>query len=193
MPIDKNALRASAKALRSELARTRPGAAQELADRFPEKLFSRFGPCVAGYISIGSEIDPAPLLKKLKAIGADICFPRVETDNQMSFRRVSGPEDLETGLFGLTQPCADTEEAIPTFVLAPLLAFDASGNRLGYGKGHYDRALARLRQSGRVFVCGMAYGDQEVLNIPADATDIPLDWVLTPERSLPLLFSRLKG
>lgn len=191
MSIDKTALRHSARQLRDQLKRSQPRAGEIIAQRFPEKLLERFGPVVSGYLAIGSEIDPAPLMFRLRKLGADICLPRMESDTEMSFRKVTNRNDLEKGPFGLTQPSAFAEIAHPTLVIAPLLAFDAAGNRLGYGKGHYDRALARLRNAGRVFVCGLAYSDQEVIAVPCEPTDIPLDWVVTPDRSVPLFMSRM--
>jgi 5-formyltetrahydrofolate cyclo-ligase len=193
MTINKDDLRVSARRLRDQLKISQPDAGRVLAERFPEKLYDRFGPVVSGYLAIGSEIDPGPLLDRLRKSGADICLPRVEPSDDMTFRQIRGQSDLEAGPFGLTQPAAHTAVVHPTLVLAPLLAFDAAGNRLGYGKGHYDRALARLRAQGRVFVCGLAYSDQEVISIPVEPTDIPLDWVVTPDRSIPLFMSRMSG
>lgn len=186
----KNALRESAKKLRDQLNAMHEDAPTQLADRFPEKLLTRFGPVVSGYFAIGSELDPAPLLRRIQRLGAKVCYPRIEADDQMTFRVIKSVDDLEQGRFGLTQPGPHTEMASPTLVLAPLLAFDAEGNRLGYGKGHYDRALARLRESGRVFVCGLAYAEQEVITIPNEPTDIPLDWIVTEGGSIPLFLAR---
>ena len=193
MTPDKNALRQSAKELRQHLHETEKDAAETIASIFPEKLFTRFGPVVAGYIAIGSELDPSPLLARLSDLGAKICLPRVEDDGSMTFRHVEGTDSLTAGPFGLTQPSADAPLAAPTLVLTPMLAFDAQGNRLGYGKGHYDRALEKLRQNGRVFVCGLAYAGQIVPVIPAESTDIPLDWMVTETGSLPLFFGRAAG
>jgi 5-formyltetrahydrofolate cyclo-ligase len=74
--------------------------------------------------------------------------------------------------------------------LAPLLAFDARGRRLGYGKGHFDRAIAALRATGRVFYLGLAYAQQQVDVIPIDRHDLLLDWVETPQNSVPLFLGR---
>ena len=186
----KSALRETARKLRDQLKSIHAEAPTQLADRFPEKLLTRFGPMVSGYIAIGSELDPAPVLRRIQRLGAKVCYPRIEADDQMTFRVIKSEDDLEQGRFGLTQPGPHTEMASPTLVLAPLLAFDAAGNRLGYGKGHYDRALARLRESGRVFVCGLAYSDQEVVTIPTEPTDIPLDWIVTETGSIPLFLAR---
>ena len=193
MTPDKNALRKTAKDLRAHLHQTHPDAPEEIAAVFPEKLLKRFGPVVAGYIAIGDELDPAPLLNRLSDLGAQICLPRVEEDGSMTFRMVNPGETLTKGPFGLTQPSAKADLASPTLVLAPMLAFDALGNRLGYGKGHYDKALERLREAGRVFVCGLAYSGQQIPVIPEDSTDIPLDWMVTENGSIPLFLGRAAG
>jgi 5-formyltetrahydrofolate cyclo-ligase len=72
----------------------------------------------------------------------------------------------------------------------PLLAFDLRGNRLGYGKGHYDRALKTLRSKGRIFACGLAYPSQQIDHVPHEAHDQPLDWAVTPIGSVPLFMLR---
>lgn len=192
MSINKADLRTSAKALRKTLHAQQPNAATALADRFPMKLLERFGPVVSGYKALGSELDPSPLLRKLELAGAEICFPRVESDTELSFRRAKTASDFELNERGIEEPSRSTKHVTPTLVLAPLLAFDAAGSRLGYGGGYYDRALAKLRSEGRVFVCGLAYAEQEVIHIPTEPTDISLDWLVTPENSIPLFFSKFR-
>ncbi len=64
-------------------------------------------------------------------------------------------------------------------VIAPLLAFDRGGGRLGQGGGHYDRTLEALRVQGRVFVVGLAYAGQEVAEVPSEPHDQKLDAILT--------------
>lgn len=191
MKLSKDDLRKSLKDLRAQLHQDEPDAPNVIAERFPIKLAERYGPTIALYLAKGDEIDPAPLTRRLMAEGHEIALPRVEEDGSMTFRAFSAEADLENGPFSLRQPNASAEVVHPTLVIAPLLGFDAKGTRLGYGKGHYDRALANLKANGRVVVCGLAYSGQEVLHIPAEETDMPLDWVVTPERTIPLLFSRI--
>lgn len=187
----KDQLRAQLKELRAELSARDPDAGETLADKFPMKLFERYGPMVSAYWPIGSEIDPFPLIRRLKnEARADICLPRVEDDGSMTFRAWAPGNSLEDRPFGLKEPPADTEIVTPTLVLTPLLGFDRQGNRLGYGKGHYDRALTRLREHGRVFVCGLAFFGQEVDALPAEDHDIPLDWMMTERGSIPLFMMR---
>jgi 5-formyltetrahydrofolate cyclo-ligase len=182
-------LRGHMKEIRAEAAARDPDASEKLAARFPLKLFERYGPVVSGYLAIGEELDPAPLLARLARQGARIVLPRVESDGAMTFRDASHAT-LEKGPFGLTQPFATAEIVRPNLVLTPLLAFDARGRRLGYGKGHYDRAIAALRSTGRVFYLGLAYAQQQVDVIPIDRHDLMLDWVETPLNSVPLFLGR---
>jgi 5-formyltetrahydrofolate cyclo-ligase len=61
----------------------------------------------------------------------------------------------------------------------PLLAFDRTGYRLGYGGGFYDRSLAELRAAKKVLAVGVAFSVQEVDAVPHDGNDQPLDWIVT--------------
>ncbi len=186
----KQILRAHMYEVRAEAAARDPDAAEKLAKRFPLKLLDRFGPVVSGYRAIKDELDPLPLLNRLRKKGATIVLPRVENSGEMTFRIHEKPEDLVKGPFGLLQPASDAVEARPGLVLAPLLAFDARGARLGYGKGHYDRTMAGLREDGPCFYVGLSYAQQQVDAVPSERHDIPLDWVETPLNSVPLFLAR---
>lgn len=190
MSEEKDLLRAALKERREELAARDPDAGETLADKFPMKLFERYGPTVALYLPIGSEIDPKPLMGKLVAAGAKLALPCVQEDGSMVYRAYTRGDMLEQRPFGLLEPNPEVPEVNPTLVITPLLGFDRNGNRLGYGKGHYDRALTRLRDQGRVFVCGLAYFGQEVEEVPAEPHDVPLDWVMTERGSIPLFMMR---
>lgn len=190
MSEEKDLLRAALKDRREELAARDPDAGETLASKFPMKLFERYGPTVALYLPIGSEIDPKPLMGKLVAAGAKLALPCVQDDGSMVYRAYTRGDMLEQRAFGLLEPNPEVPEVDPTLVITPLLGFDRNGNRLGYGKGHYDRALTRLREQGRVFVCGLAYFGQEVEAVPAEPHDVPLDWVMTERGSIPLFMMR---
>lgn len=187
---DKAMLRTRLIRRRATLADADPNAGQRLADRFPVKLFERFGPIVSAYLPIGSEIDPTPLIMKLAGHGAQLALPRLNESGEMAFHSWAPGAPLQKGPFGLQQPLAETPRVRPGLVLAPLLGFDARGTRLGYGKGFYDRTLSKLRDSGRVFICGLAFADQECVVLPAESHDAALDWVITETGSLPLFLGR---
>lgn len=68
---------------------------------------------------------------------------------------------------------------VPDVLIVPLVAFDRSGGRLGYGGGFYDRTLAELRAAGPVTAIGFAYAAQEADALVQEATDAPLDQIVT--------------
>jgi 5-formyltetrahydrofolate cyclo-ligase len=67
----------------------------------------------------------------------------------------------------------------PRALLVPLAAFDRSGTRLGYGKGHFDRSIAALSDKHSVLTIGLAYSIQEIDAVPAEDHDQPLDLIVT--------------
>jgi len=187
---EKAALRRELKTLREEAHARDPDAGETLASKFPLKLLERYGPVVAGYLPIESEIDPLPLMERLEGEGAKLALPRLEADGSMTFRAWSQEADLEDGPMGLRQPLESADTVYPTLVLMPLLAFDGMGVRLGYGKGHYDRTLSGLRENGRVFACGLGFHAQMLDELPAEPHDQPLDWAVTERGSVPIFMMR---
>ena len=187
---DKTQLRHRMRTIRAEAAARDPDAAERLAELFPMKLLERYGPVVAGYVAINEELDPSFLMARLIRAGAETCLPRMEDTGEISWRLWSPGEPLERRPFGLSEPPAEAPEVAPTLVLTPLLAFDTMGNRLGYGRGHYDRALASLRSRGRAFACAIGYAAQQIDQVPVEAHDEPLDWAVTPIGSVPLFMMR---
>src|SRR6185295_17154395 len=104
------------------------------------------GTTVSVYIAIGDEADPSPLIEALRKRGHVIALPRVVGKGKpLAFHRYEEGTALLPGVFGLSQPVQDWPEAVPDVLVVPLLAFDAQGNRLGYGAGFYDRTLQGLR------------------------------------------------
>lgn len=135
---------------------------------------------VAGYLPIRSEPDLRPLMARLRERGARLCLPVVLDRETIVFRDfVRGTELVSTG-FGTSGPGPEAEVLDPDLLLMPLSAFDATGNRLGYGAGHYDRAIARLKAKGRSpRLIGTAFSLQQVDRLPAEAHDVALDMILT--------------
>lgn len=139
------------------------------------------GAVVGGYHALPHEADPALLLKALVGEGCHIAFPRiVARDQPLEFHLVPDGEVLTPGTFGVHEPQADWPYAMPHLLLVPLLAFDKSGHRLGYGGGFYDRTLHAYRSgASRLRAIGVGYAAQELENIPAEAHDMALDGILT--------------
>lgn len=148
----------------------------------PDDLGVAAGSVVAGYWPIDTEADVRPLLARLHERGVVCALPRVvEPRAPLRFHRWAPSDDLEDGRFGTRQPLATRETVTPSVVLAPLLAFDAAGHRLGYGAGYYDRTLAALRRARPVTAIGVAYALQRLDMVPHEPHDQPLDWIVTED------------
>ncbi|MGE0023309.1 MAG: 5-formyltetrahydrofolate cyclo-ligase [Hyphomicrobium sp.] len=136
---------------------------------------------VSGFLAIGEEIDPAPLMLRLLGEGYRLCLPVMEGKGlPLVFRAWAPGEPLAETMWGIREPLPEAAVLEPDIVLGPLLAFDAEGYRLGYGGGFYDRTLARLRALKPIVSIGIAFDEQKVDTVPHADYDERLDWVLTP-------------
>ena len=177
----KAACRQQATLKRAKLANASPEAAITLAGHAAH-LTSCFGRGVyAGYMPIHSELSPLVLLEHLVSLGCDLALPITPQAGQpLGFHRWEIGGLLDDGPYGTKQPPADNDKCTPDVILAPMLALDAEGWRLGYGGGFYDRTVAGLRRFGqRVTLIGIAYEGQKVEKIPVGPFDMPLDAVLS--------------
>ncbi len=116
----------------------------------------------------------------LASIGARLCLPVVLDRQTIVFRElVRGAALIATG-FGTSGPDVSATVLDPQWMVMPLAGFDRNGNRLGYGAGHYDRAIARLRAKGIEPVrIGLAFAVQEVDAFAATEHDVALHAVIT--------------
>lgn len=138
---------------------------------------------ISGYCPIRTEIDVFPLMRTLRSAGHRLCVPVIEAAGApLRFREWHPGSEMIEGPFGAEVP-AEGAWLEPHLLLVPLLAFDRTGYRLGYGGGFYDRTLERLRALRRTLAVGIAYAAQEVEAVPHEATDQPLDAIVT-ERGL---------
>ena len=164
-------------------------AAREVAS---EKLAARglpfeiaAGTIVSGYSPIRSELDPAPLMRKLAEQGAKLALPAVMARGKSLVFRAWLPGDrLTLGPLGILEPSPAMAELIPDIMLVPCAAFDRLGHRIGYGAGHYDFTLAHLRKAKPITTVGVAFAAQEIKAVPALAHDVALDYVLTEKKAL---------
>ncbi len=135
--------------------------------------------CVAVYSAIASELNPSELIAGLRRNGARIVFPRVTALAGIDFCEINDAAQLQPASFGLLEPSSAISPvnigSIDAFVV-PALAFDLLGNRLGWGKGHYDRTLAQNSHATRV---GLCFQEQIEPSLPCEPTDQSMDWVIT--------------
>ncbi len=148
---------------------------------------ARAGCVVAGYLPIGSEIDPRLLMDRVAGTGAALCLPVVGADVEpLEFRRWQPGDAVEPSAFGTSVPREGSDLLVPDLVLVPMLAFDRDGHRIGYGGGYYDRTLARLRADGDVLAVGLAFSGQVRDDLPVGPNDARLDWIVTESAAMPV-------
>ncbi|MGN6548864.1 MAG: 5-formyltetrahydrofolate cyclo-ligase [Pararhizobium sp.] len=138
------------------------------------------GQVVSGFMPIRSEPDIRPLMAVLAERGARLCVPVILDRQTIVFRELVRGAPLVASGFGTVGPGPEAALLDPELMLVPLAAFDGSGNRIGYGAGHYDRAIGRLHAKGlRPRLVGIAFDLQEIAAVPIHDHDRALDAVLT--------------
>jgi 5-formyltetrahydrofolate cyclo-ligase len=177
-------------ALRKEIfARRREAHAADLAangevsraamDHFLAARLHTGAGVISGFCPIRTEIDPTPLMEALHAAGHRMCVPVIQGRGlALKFREWRPDAKMTEGAFGALVPAAG-DWLEPQLLIAPLLAFDKLGWRLGYGGGFYDRSLEGLRAKRRTLAVGFAYSAQQVDAVPHEATDQRLDAIAT--------------
>ncbi len=164
------ALPPTARALFSERL-LREGAA--LAARHASASVSAFHP-------VRDEPDALALLAMLAARGVATALPVTgKRGEPLVFRRWRPGEPTVPGQMRIPEPPPEAAAIDPDLLFVPLAAFDRRGHRIGYGAGHYDRTLARLKALKTIVAVGVAYGISEVDAIPDEPHDEPLDYILT--------------
>jgi 5-formyltetrahydrofolate cyclo-ligase len=175
----KAALRAAAHKKRAAFHHSQRSEASRLASQhFFESVPLKAGEIVAGYWAIRDELDLKAVISRLMDSGQPVCLPVVLGDEQPLELRLwqDGAPLYEAG-FGTLAPEEGAPRVEPDVILMPLLGFDTSGTRLGYGGGYYDRTLAAMSKRPRLV--GFAFALQEVDHIPREPHDVPLDAIVT--------------
>lgn len=133
---------------------------------------------IGAYWPIRSEVDPRPLMEALVGRGQDVALSQI-LHPHLSFRLWQPGDVLIKGGFGVQEPGPDAPEVFPKALIVPLAAFDRRGGRIGYGKGHFDRAIAALEDKHPVLTVGLAYAVQEIDEVPLEPHDRLLDIIVT--------------
>jgi 5-formyltetrahydrofolate cyclo-ligase len=181
-PLSKDALRLAALEARKAFVRTLDDATRTLLEeQLAQQLTSLCASArvVAGYSPMGSEISPLLAIEEARAVGAIVAFPAFHNPAK-PFRFVAG-DPLVPGPFGIMQPKRSAPPVEPDLILVPLIAVDPHGSRLGRGKGHYDRVIAKSKRSGAKLI-GVGWSMQRLEDtVPADPWDVKLDAFASPE------------
>lgn len=167
-------------ALRDALPEAERIDASKNLTEYADALDLKAGAIVSGFLPIRSEIDLQPLMTLIDAKSIRLCLPVVLDKQTIVFREyVPGATLVSTG-FGTSGPDESAEILDPDVMLIPLAAFDDAGNRIGYGAGHYDRAIAGLHAAGKnPRLIGVAFDCQRVQSVPAEVHDVSIHTVLT--------------
>ncbi len=131
------------------------------------------------YCSLPDEVDTHRLIEQLSGEGRRVLLPVVVDDENMILREYTGPQDLCEGAFHIMEPRGKEfpEEDYSQIEVAvvPGMSFDSLGNRLGRGKGYYDRFLRLVPHTYKIGVC---FDFQKVEQVPAEMTDVKMDEVI---------------
>jgi 5-formyltetrahydrofolate cyclo-ligase len=161
------------------LPSVRQAAARTIATRaFPARVEP--GVVVSGFMPIGTEINPLPLMQKLEVAGARLALPVVlGRGKPLEMRAWAFGEPLEEKVWNIKVPLATARIVDPDILIVPLAAFDRTGHRIGYGAGYYDRTIEGFRAKKHIIAIGLAFAAQEIPAVPATEFDQRLDLMLT--------------
>jgi 5-formyltetrahydrofolate cyclo-ligase len=132
------------------------------------------------YVSLGTELGTKELITELWLRAIKVICPRVESQCRLSHHEVRSWNDLGEGSFGVLEPLGEdrlAHEDIP-LILVPGLAFTKQGDRLGYGKGYYDRFLAKNKVTS--LIVGLAFDEQLVSDLAVESHDCRCHEVFSP-------------
>jgi len=142
------------------------------------------------YSAHKGEVDPAYIFEECFTRGKVAAYPRVDEDG-LVFHEVDDLDDLEPGAFGIMEPVAPgtgngAENTVHPkdfdIVFVPGIAFDGSGNRIGFGHGYYDKFLPHMRNDA--LIVGLAFACQMASDIPHAEHDVPMNKTVTEEAVL---------
>ncbi len=135
---------------------------------------------VHSYLSFRSEVETLNLVRAMESGGIQVIAPVVVGEGDtLKMEHYQLSKILTTGLYGVPEPERNTRADINAIemVIVPIVAYDGTGTRLGYGKGFYDRFLSQINPS--IKRVGLAFSVQEADEIPRLAHDQQLDMIIT--------------
>lgn len=177
----KAALRQRILAARQELtSEQRDAAGRALRDAVLELPQVQMAGTVAAYYSVGTEPPSRGLVYALWKRGSYVILPVTRPDGELGWASYEGPESMAPAANGLLEPTEPARNAITSadVVIVPALAVDRRGNRVGRGRGFYDRALARV--GSLIPVLALLYDGELLDDVPAGPLDHPVRTAIQP-------------
>jgi 5-formyltetrahydrofolate cyclo-ligase len=134
---------------------------------------------LALYYPSNFEVDVLKILENNCLSNKDILLPVIQKKNNMNFFSWKKNEVLFVNKYGIPEPIRSTIK-IPDIMLVPILVFDNSKYRVGYGKGYYDRYLTKfLKKYNKILTVGVAFSFQRYHKLTTSKNDVKLDFILT--------------
>ena len=135
---------------------------------------------IGGYYPSNYEVNILKFLEEASKKRFRITLPVIKSSNKMSFKSWVFKDPLYVNQFGILEPKNSKRKIIPDLIMVPLVAFDKRLNRIGYGKGYYDRSLRKISKIKKnVISLGIAYSFQKCKKIPVNNHDFKLDYIFT--------------
>lgn len=153
---------------------------QAIVDHVMRSELFQHASMVLLYAPVGSEVSIVELRRLCRDMGKPVAFPRCDTETETMQFYLLRPEDKlrKSGAYGIPEPLADAPLCVPdehALCIVPALSFDLFGNRIGYGKGYYDKYLSTFPG----VTMGVLYSETMVKRIPTDEHDLPVDCMVT--------------
>lgn len=159
-------------------------AQQAIVQKIQYKKIIKANDKIALYLANDSELNPQGIIEHAWQIGAQVYLPVLHPfiKSHLSFFQYKPDTALHKNKFGIPEPKLNVQNICPpdklSHVFMPLVAFDNNGNRMGMGGGFYDRTFAnRPSKQKRI---GLAHDCQQVVSLPTENWDVPLDMIITP-------------
>jgi 5-formyltetrahydrofolate cyclo-ligase len=170
------------RSLTAEQVRLLSAQIQDALMALPEYLSARI---IASYVAKSDEVQTSAVIQSALSAGKRVLVPRTDpVSARLHFCEIKSLDELQPGTFGVLEP-PSTRRPIPLdesqLVIVPVVAWDGKGQRLGYGKGFFDR---ELRHRGRAVCVGLAFEFQRHDTLPVTSSDVPLDIIVTEKRVL---------
>ena len=130
------------------------------------------------YVSRNAEVDTIKIIKHAFELGKTVCVPKCFDNSEMKAYEIKSLDDLEIGSFNILESksyCKEIDKSKIDLAVVPCVTCDVDNNRLGYGKGFYDRFLADTDMK-KICLCRKQVLQEK---IPVDKNDVKMDVVLT--------------
>ncbi len=160
----------------------------EKSSRIKKRIFEmdlfRDAQTILFYVSYGNEVYTHDMIKESIGMGKTVVVPKsVTKNNALILSRLTDWDNLEVGAYNILEPKQESIEQVDVesidLIIVPGVVFDESGNRIGHGKGYYDRLL---NDSQNIPNIGLAFELQMIDNIESEKHDEKIDVIITEDR-----------